>query len=41
MKREVLKGTFEGSKDKLRTTPSELVITKLIKRVFKNKRIKT
>jgi hypothetical protein len=39
--REVLTGTFESSKDKLRIEPSELIITKLVKRVFKNKKIKT
>lgn len=41
MKREVLKGTFEGSKDKFRMEPSELKITKLVKTVFKNKKRKT
>ena len=39
--KEVLRGTFESSKDKLMMEPSELIITKLVKRVFKNKKIKT
>lgn len=37
MEKVVLKGSFEGSKDRHRGVPSDLRIAKLIKRVLKNK----
>jgi len=37
----VLEGTFEGTKDRFKVEPSELRITKLVRRVFKNKRNKS